>query len=253
MISLTHREWVVATACWLAMGMVALGQGQTGVDPPSAGVAQNVAQNNADAGKSADNGLVIEPAELPVTYPRGPYQVQLQGHGNFVPVLQWKVESGTLPPGIRLEDNGLLHGSAERAGEFQFVVSAKDGGQPRQAVQRGFVLKVMEAFTLTWKSPAHVAGNRIEGSVEVSNATPEDMDFTFDVKAVAENGRATEIGYQRFPLKHGTIGMALPFGESLPYGTYVIYVNANGEVARRNAIYKERLQTPAPLQVLVGP
>ena len=241
------REWAVA-ACWLAMGMCALMQGQA-TDPAAAGGAQST----ADAGKSPDDGLVIELAELPVTYPRVPYQLQLQGHGNYVPVLQWKVESGTLPPGIRLEDSGLLHGAAERAGEFQFVVSAKDGGQPRQAVQKGFVLKVVEALTLAWKNPAHVAGNRIEGSVEVSNATPEDMDFTFDVKAVAENGRATEIGYQHFPLKHGTIGMALPFGESLPHGAYVVYVNANGEVAKRNAIYRQMMQTPAPLQVVVGP
>ena len=35
--------------------------------------------------------------------------------------------------------------------------------------------------------------NRIEGSGEVSNTTAEDMDLTFDVKAVAENGRATEM------------------------------------------------------------
>jgi hypothetical protein len=244
-----QRDWAVAAACWLAMGMGALAQGQTATDPGAAGAAQN----NPDAAKSADSGLVIAPDELPVTYLRGPYQVQLQGHGSYVPVLQWKVESGTLPPGIKLDDNGLLHGAAERAGEFQFVVSAKDGGQPRQAVQKGFVLKVVEAFTIAWKTAPHVAGNRIEGSVEVSNATPEDMDFTFDVKAVADNGRATEIGYQRFPLKHGTIGMSLPFGETLPYGAYVIYANANGEVPRRNAIYKQQIQTPAPLQVLVGP
>jgi hypothetical protein len=89
--------------------------------------------------------------------------------------------------------------------------------------------------------------------VEVSNSTAEDMDLTFDVKAVAENGRATEIGYQRFPLKRGTLGMALPFGETLPHGAYVVYVNVNGEVAKRNAIYKQQMQTPAPLQVVVGP
>ncbi len=79
------------------------------------------------------------------------------------------------------------------------------------------------------------------------------MDLTFDVKAVAENGRATEIGYQHFPLKRGTIGMTLPFGETLPHGAYVVYVNVNGEVAKRNAIYKQRMQTPAALQVVVGP
>ena len=200
-----------------------------------------------------DGGLVIEPTELPTTYPRGQYQVQFQGRGNYVPVLHWRVRSGTLPPGIKLEDEGLLHGAADRAGEFQFVVSVTDGGQPQQAVQKEFTIKVVEAITLVWKVPAHVTGNRIEGSVEVSNTTADDIDLTFDVKAVAENGRATEIGYQRFPLKKGTTGMALPFGETLPHGGYVIYVNVNGEVAKRNAIYKEQLQTPAALQVVVGP
>ncbi|MFZ0318154.1 MAG: hypothetical protein WAL56_03435 [Candidatus Sulfotelmatobacter sp.] len=200
-----------------------------------------------------DGGLVIQPTELPTAYPRGQYSVQFAGSGNYVPALHWRVRGGTLPPGIRLEDNGLLHGAAERAGEFQFVVMVKDGGQPQQAVQKEFTIKVVEAITLVWKVPAHVTGNRIEGSVEVSNTTVDDIDLTFDVKAVAENGRATEIGYQHFPLKRGTTGMALPFGETLPHGGYVIYVNVNGEVARRNAIYKEQLQTPAPLQVVVGP
>jgi len=54
-------------------------------------------------------------------------------------------------------------------------------------------------------------------------------------------------------LKRGTIGMALPFGENLPHGAYVVYVNVNGEIAKRNAIYKRGLRTPAALQVVVGP
>jgi hypothetical protein len=89
--------------------------------------------------------------------------------------------------------------------------------------------------------------------VEVSNTTADDMDLTFDVKAVADNGRATEIGYQHFPLKRGTIGMALPFGETLPHGAYVVYVNVAGEVAKRNVMYRRLIQTPGPLQVVVGP
>jgi hypothetical protein len=161
--------------------------------------------------------------------------------------------SGTLPPGITLEDNGVLHGEAQRAGEFQFVVAVRDGGQPQQAVQRGFVIKVVDGIALAWKVPAHVTGNRIDGSVEVTNSTADDMDLTFDVKAVAEDGRATEIGYQHFPLKRGTIAMTLPFGETLPHGAYVVYVNVNGEVAKRNAIYKQQMQTAAALQVMVGP
>jgi hypothetical protein len=216
-----------------------------------AGFAQSGAAPASSA--NATDGLVISPTELPNTYPHGNYQVNFEGRGNYVPTLHWRVQSGTLPPGITLDESGLLHGQAERAGEFQFVISVKDGGQPQQAVQKEFTIKVMEAITVAWKTPAHVTGNRIDGSVEVSNTTVDDIDLTFDVKAVAENGRATEIGYQHFPLKKGTMAMALPFGETLPHGAYVIYVNVAGEVAKRNAIYREALQTPGPLQVVVGP
>jgi hypothetical protein len=213
----------------------------------------NPGQNNAAPDDKAVNGLLIEPRDLPVTYPRAPYQVKFYARGNYVPVLHWKLESGALPPGIKLEDDGSLHGEAQRVGEFQFAVSVKDGGQPQQAWQKVFAIKVVEAITVAWKVPAHVNVDRIEGSVEVSNTTVDDMDLTFDVKAVAENGRATEIGYQHFLLTRGTIGMSLPFGETLPYGSYMVYVDVNGEVASRNAIYKEELQTPRRLRVLVGP
>ncbi len=230
--------------CALAMALVGAALGQAaapGQDTPSPDSA------------SQGNGLVIEPEKLPDTYPQEPYAVKLYAKGDYVPVLRWRVQSGALPPGIRLEENGELRGAAERAGEFEFVLAVRDGGKPQQAVQKVFVIKVVEALKLEWKVPAHVTANRIDGSVAVSNTTRDDMDLTFDVKAVAENGRATEIGYQHFPLKRGTLGMTLPFGETLPHGGYVIDVNVVGEVAKRNAIYRQRMQTPGPLQVVVGP
>jgi hypothetical protein len=225
----------------IALGAVALGQAALGQDTPS-----------SDS-SSQGNGLLIEPEKLPDTYPQEPYSVKLFAKGDYVPVLQWRVQSGALPPGIRLEENGELRGAAERAGEFEFVVAVRDGGKPQQAVQKVLMIKVVEALTLDWKVPAHVTANRIDGSVAVSNTSRDDMDLTFDVKAVAENGRATEIGYQHFALKRGTVGMTLPFGETLPHGAYVIDVNVVGEVAKRNAIYRQRMQTPGPLQVVVGP
>jgi hypothetical protein len=227
------RDWTLVWALVVAVAIHAVclqsGQGQSSPDK--------------------DAGLVIEPGELPVTYPHGPYLVKFSARGNYVPVLHWTLGSGALPPGMKLNDDGTLQGEAERAGEFQFVVVVRDGGQPQQAVQKGFAIKVVEAITVQWKAPAHVNGNRIEGSVEVSNTAADDMDLTFDVKAVAENGRATEIGYQHFLLKRGTVGMALPFGETLPRGSYTIYVDVNGEVARRNAIYKQEMKAPAALVV----
>jgi hypothetical protein len=255
-------RFVCALAVAVAMGATGCGLAGVGLESRLAGaenigsgttVQEKSSQDRTSQGKDQDGGLVIEPAELPMTYPHGAYQVLFHARGNYVPVLHWRVESGGLPPGIKLSDDGVLGGEAERAGEFQFVVAVRDGGKPQQAVQKGFAIKVVEAITLVWKVPAHVTGNRIDGSVEVSNTTADDMDLTFDVKAVSENGRATEIGYQHFPLKRGTIGMALPFGETLPHGGYVVYVNVVGEVAKRNAIYRERMQTPAALQVVVGP
>jgi hypothetical protein len=238
------KRYLAALALVIALGPASLGQAAA-ASPDQA----TPGQAPADEG----NGLLIEPEKLPDTYPQEPYSVKLFAKGDYVPVLQWRVESGALPPGIKLDQNGELRGAAERAGEFEFVAAVRDGGQPQQAVQKVFVIKVVEAIKLEWKVPAHVTANRIDGSVAVSNTTRDDMDLTFDVKAVAENGRATEIGYQHFPLKRGTVGMMLPFGETLPHGGYVIYVNVVGEVAKRNAIYRQRMQTPGPLQVVVGP
>jgi hypothetical protein len=242
-------DCVLAWALVLAMGGGA--SGQTAATSPEQTSTGQAAADQAAADKGG--GLVIEPEELPVTYPQAPYEVKLYGRGDYVPTLHWRLASGVLPRGITLDENGELRGTAERAGEFEFVVEARDGGKPRQGAQRAFVIKVVDGITLVWKVPAHVTASRIDGSVAVSNTTPDDMDLTFDAKAVAENGRATEIGYQHFLLKKGTVGMTLPFGETLPHGAYVVYVNVAGEVAKRNAIYRQRMQTPGALQVVVGP
>ena len=201
----------------------------------------------------AQNQLVIQnDSELPDAYPRANYQVRLFAVGG-VPPLHWQIERGALPPGIKLEDDGLLHGAAERTGEFQFTASVRDSGKPQQGVEKQFLIRAHSAFSINWKSPAHISGNRIEGSVEVSNNTADDIDLTFIVLAVAGDGRATAIGYQHFPLRKGTNGKELPFGETLPRGGYVVHVDAVGEVAPKNLIYRERMETPGPLQVMVGP
>jgi len=212
-----------------------------------------VAAGAANPAPQTQSDLIIEnTSDLPDAFPHMQYEVRLQAHGGVTP-FHWRLEKGALPPGLKLEDDGRLHGPPERSGEFQFTVAVNDSGKPQQAVQKEFLLRVRSGLTLDWSKPAHVNGGRIEGSVAVSNITPDDMDLTFDVKAVADNGRATEIGYQHFVLKRGTNGMELPFGENLPFGGYVIYVNVVGEVAPKNLIYREQMQTPRQLHVTVGP
>jgi hypothetical protein len=230
----------------------ALAGGQQ-ANPSNPAVSNPPAANPPVPAPDGDQGLVIEnDTQMPDTFPNGNFEVHLLAHGG-VPVLHWKLEKGTLPPGIKLEESGLLHGAAEQPGEFQFTLSVTDGGKPQLAVQKAFLIRVKTGLVLTWKAAPHVNGNRIEGSVEVSNTTPDDLDLTYDVKVVAENGRATEIGYQRFALRKGVTGKELPFGETLPHGGYIVYVNVVGEVAAKKLILRQRMQTGGPLQVVVGP
>ncbi len=216
----------------------------------SANAGTGLRGQEAAAQAAQDAGLIIvNGSELPATSPLANYEVRLVTAGG-APPLHWRVEKGALPPGIKLDPNGLLHGAAQRGGEFHFTVSVRDGSDQR--AQKDFVILVHSALELKWKSVAHVDGNRIDGSVEVSNTTSDDMDLTFVVLAVAPNGRATAIGYQHFNLRRGTVGQELPFGDTLARGTYVVYVDAVGEVAPKKLIYREQLQT-RPLQVAVGP
>ena len=190
---------------------------------------------------------------LPDTYPHGQYELRFHASGPATPPFHWKLEKGTLPPGLKLDDNGLLHGQPDHAGEFVFTVLVRDVSAPELVARKEFVLRVLSAFVLNWKSEARVSGNRIEGSASVSNTTGDDIDLTFIVLAVPSNGRAVAIGYQHFVLPTGTLTKELPFGETLPRGGYVVHVDAVGEVAPKKVIYRERLQTATALQVAVGP
>jgi hypothetical protein len=244
-------QWQSAIRRWAILLSLAIGLAGLQLDAVNA-AAQHADGQTAPAPAPSETGLVIEnDSELPDTYPHGSYEMRFRAHG-AISTMHWRMEKGALPAGIKLEDNGLLHGQAERTGEFQFTVSVTDGGRER-GVEKGFSLRVRSAMSLNWKAGVHVEGSRIEGSAEVSNTTPDDIDLTFYVLAVAPNGRATAIGYQHFVLKRGTLAMELPFGENLPHGGYVVRADAVGEVAPKNLIYREYLQTPGPLQVTVGP
>ena len=214
---------------------------------------QQPASGQQSAQTTNPDQLVIESeSPLPDAFPNDMYQFHFRAHGG-VPTLHWRLEKGTLPAGLKLENDGLLHGQTDRTGEFQFTIAVHDGNRPVQAMQKVFSLRVRSGLALVWKDVARVNGSRIEGSAEVSNATPDDIDLTFIVLAVPGNGRAVAIGYQHFVLRRGERAKELPFGESLPHGGYVVHVDAVGEVASKKLIYRERMQTPSMLQVTVGP
>jgi hypothetical protein len=196
--------------------------------------------------------LWLDAVTLPKASPRHEYKFQFQAHGG-IPPMKYSVSEGKLPAGMKLGDDGLLSGSPTTVGDFKFSVSATDSSNPPQKAFRSYVLRVLQPMLMNWKRYPRVMGNRIDGSIIVSNNTEDDFDFTFIVLAVAENGRATAIGYQHFPLKSGVDSQEIPFGQTLPRGAYSLHLDAVSEVPAKDQIYRVRLQAKEKLQIAVGP
>jgi hypothetical protein len=170
-----------------------------------------------------------------------------------VPPYVWSLAGGDLPEGITLSPEGLLSGRPAKPGAFAFTLKVEDSGHPAHSINKEFQGSVAAPLLIEWLQPPNVHDNRIDGVVQVSNGSKDVFDLTVIIVAVAENGRATAIGYEHFPLKPGTINFQIPFGNTLPHGAYVIHADAIAEIPTRQAILRQRLRTPQPLQVIQGP
>src|SRR5579864_3689129 len=168
--------------------------------------------------------------------------VRLQASGG-VPPYHWRVVNGTLPRGLKLEDDKIT-GIPDESGNFQFALEVRDSNNPPAEAQKRVVLTVETAFSAEWDRKAQVNGQRIDGSVKVSNRTGRNFDLTFIVLAVNEIGRATAIGYQHFPLKSNTRDLPLPFGDNLSPGNYTVNVDLVAEEPIGRRIFRTRLVTP---------
>jgi len=191
------------------------------------------------------------PSNLPRGYVGQPYEFRLGAHGGGAPY-RWEISEGTLPSGVRLHSEGVLVGVPSEAGEFTFTVVVKDSGSPAYELRQKLILVVMAPLFLEWGKYPVVNGRRVEGSILVSNQTEQDFDLTVIVVAVAEDGRATALGYQHFPLKKNTARMELPFGENLAHGSYQINVDGVGELAPAT-IYRARLVPKERFAIVAGP
>ena len=196
--------------------------------------------------------LALDATSLPTASPRHPYKFQFTAHGG-IPPFRYALKDSNLPPEMAITEDGLLTGTIPKTGQYHFTVTVTDSSRPPQTASRTYVLRGVAPMLMQWKRYAKVSGHRVDGSVVISNSTEDDFDFTFIVLAVAENGRATAIGYQHFPLKSGVEELEIPFGENLPKGNYSVHVDAVGEVPEKELIYRARLQTKENLQVTVGP
>lgn len=193
--------------------------------------------------------LTIATEGLPKAYPRQDYRFALQAMGGVVPY-HWSVYAGSLPDGMTLDESGVLSGAPIKAGEYHFTAEVKDSAEPAEHRAHEYTLKVAAPLVLEWGNYPVVNADSIAGSIKVQNGTEDNFDQTIIVLAVNEYGRAFTLGYQHFTLQPSEDKTEIPFGmQSMPRGTYTVHVDAVGEVPEKYRIYRNRLQTPIPLNI----
>jgi hypothetical protein len=202
------------------------------------------------AAQAAPLSVVDEP--IPAFEAGIEFHILLHATGGAPPYV-WSVASGDLPDGITLSLEGLLAGRPTKTGTFSLTLKVEDSGHPAHAINKEIQIAVASSLLLEWLQPPKVRDNRIDGSIQVSNGSKDTFDLTVIIVAIAENGRATAIGYQHFPLKSGTTNMQIPFGNTLPYGAYTVRADAIAEIPKRNAILRQGLESPKALQIIQGP
>jgi hypothetical protein len=206
----------------------------------------------AQQGGATGQPLVIRTTSLPRGYLRQPYQEKLEAQGGILP-LRWELVEGSLPRGVLLHPDGIIIGTPLETGEFRLTVNVVDGGKPQMQLKQPLVLNVVAPLLAQWGRYPKVNGQRIEGSIIVTNQADQEIDLTAVIMAVADNGRATAIGYQRLPLKKNATGLEIPFGENLPYGEYQINADVVAEIASTNTIHRARLVPDEKFTVVQGP
>ena len=170
------------------------------------------------------------------------YSFRLPAAGG-VGVYHWRLFGGSLPPGLKLADDGEISGTPQETGRFDFVILLTDSDRPPKQLQKKITLLLETPLAVEWSRTAKVNGQRIDGSIKVSNHTGRDFDLTMIVLAVNDIGRATAIGYQHFPLKKNTRDLEIPFGDTLSSGNYTVNVDVVGEEPVSNRIFRARLAT----------
>jgi hypothetical protein len=193
--------------------------------------------------------LAITTDSLPDARPHQEYSIHLESRGG-TPPLRWAIVSGELPKGLTLdEETGVISGTPEERGDFEVSISLSDSAQPPHTTSKDFRLSSTAALSIEWRVYPRVDSDQISGSVVVSNGTKDAFDLTVIVVAVNEIGKAFALGYQRFDLRPQTKEMEIKFGSTMPRGQYVIHADAIADVPDKNAIYRDRLQTPQALVV----
>jgi hypothetical protein len=196
---------------------------------------------------AAGQQFAITTSGLPNGVVGDTYEFELQSSNGLAPI-SWQVSDGQLPPGLRLDSKaGLIAGVPIQIGTYVFTVRASD--QSNSSVSRRYVVNIgTRTLNIVWKDYPTVANTAINGGVEVSNPSNDTYDLTVIIVAVDEHQKAWALGYQHFNFPAGG-RQQIPFGSTLPDGSYVVHADAVGEIAAKDVIRRARINTPQPLSV----
>ena len=184
--------------------------------------------------------IVTQTLPVPVYGQR--YFVPLKVIGGQPPY-HWSIQGKGLPTGLRFdEQRGVIFGSAATNREFSVVVQVADSSQAPLVISKLLVAAAAAPLTVSWTDVPQVAQSNIVGSVRVSNGSKDDMDMTVIVTAVNEIGKAFALRYERLNLPAGGDSPDLKFDVFVPNGQYTVHADAVGQVAAKNAIYRDRRQ-----------
>ncbi|HSB75835.1 MAG TPA: Ig domain-containing protein [Terriglobales bacterium] len=195
---------------------------------------------------SAAVPLAVVTDTLPQPVAHTPYFFQLEARGG-APPYTWSIIQGKLPPGLRLDSKaGTISGELGTPAEVTVTIRLTDSAEPPASAQRELKVTGVSALQLQWEKPPQLQDDGIYGQVKVGNPSKDPYDLTFIIVAVNQIGKAFALGYQHFTLRPQAT-QSIPFGTSLPLGSYVVHADAVGEIAAKDQIRRARLQTPKPL------
>ena len=191
-------------------------------------------------GQTGSSVLSVPVETLPTPVLWEQYYFRLSAAGG-VGLYHWHLFNGLLPQGLKLADDGEISGAPQETGHFEIELLLNDSDNPPKQLHKRFALSIETPLVVDWGRKANVNGQRIEGSIKVSNHSGRDFDLTVIVLAVNDVGRATAIGYQHFPLKKNTRDLEIPFGDTPSQGDYRVNVDVVGEEPISTRIFRARL------------
>jgi hypothetical protein len=201
-----------------------------------------IAHGNAQTLLSQNLPFQIVTQNLPVPVAGQQYRVQLKVVGGQPPY-HWSILGNPLPDGLRLDpQRGVILGKPVSSTEFSVQVQVADSSEPPLVITKLLVASATAPLTVTWAAAPQVAQSNIVGAVRVSNGSKDTMDMTVIVMAVNEVGKAFALRYEKLNLAAGMDSPDLKFDVFVPSGQYVVHADAVGEVADKNAIYRDRRQ-----------